>query len=105
MTPEQILLRAVESLRGIRVVLPSERLWGIRLQLYKVRERHRRLSRRIYNEDDPRWGKSQFDHLTVTFESVEKARLTTPEDVMRWGHWLVIENTGATNDSLTVEDL
>ena len=78
--------RARHSPNGIRVLLPDlGQARHLQFRMHQARVLERRDSMRIYGKTDPRWGKSENDHLRVS--------LVAPADGES-GHWVYIEPWG-----------
>lgn len=67
--PRTILERALLAERGLRVTLPDAKLAvTFRHRCNKLRERDRKINKEIFPAEDSRYGRSEFDRLTLRIE-------------------------------------
>ena len=80
---QDVLDRAVSSVKGISVTMPS---YGMavrfRQRCYAFRTLTRELSREMYGPEDPNYGKSPYDELTV--KTPEKTKGELPVKLEIW---------------------
>jgi hypothetical protein len=85
---------AVANTKGRRVAFATREKANIfQLRMCNARRLHREESTRLYERDDPQWGRSPYDRLVV--------RKPVEDEAGEW--WVYIEPHGS--DILAVEDV
>ena len=68
-----VMEKALHSQRGVKVSFNTHgKAIQFRQQCYTARSKDRQLTKKIYGEDDPRYGRSSFDGLVVTIYPIDE---------------------------------